>query len=86
MFAIRRYIEKNNLYQNVYNLSVACSICSIFGLSLGSILSSPPIIAGSLGLCLGSFVITLYLLETGRVRSGSGNPYDNDAEMELPDE
>jgi len=86
MNMMRRYIEQNNLYQKAFNLSVVCSIGSAAAMTIGSLLSSPSIIVGSMGLFISSIAINLCLLESGRVRSGSGNPYDDDAEMELPDE
>ena len=86
MNMMRRYIEQNNLYQKAFNLSVVFSIGSAAAMTIGSVVSSPSIIVGSMGLFISSIAINLCLLESGRVRSGSGNPYDNDAEMELPDE
>ena len=89
MLTMRRYIEQNNLYQKAFNLSVVCSIGSTTAIVIGSVLSSPAILAGSMGLFALSVSINLCLLESGRVRSGSGNPYDNDddvVEEELSDE
>ena len=87
MLTMRRYIEQNNLYQKAFNLSVVCSLGSTVAITIGSLLSSPTILAVSMGLFAVSIAVNLCLLESGRVRSGSGNPYDDDVvEEEFPEE
>ena len=75
------------MYQKVFNLSIICSVSSTFTLVIGSLIASPSVLATSLSLLAVSIAVNIYLLETGRARSGSGNPYDDDVvEEEFPEE